>query len=127
MAGKRRHDQHGRLVACQILAEMQQIAERMRGHDLFADGDLGAVDRYALDAEIRPLMRQSGVRQQLHRGGCTADKRHVPDRQPGLAEPLAGGPGHQPNGTEYVVLSLVGVVKHMSSLLCTVCDYPTVL
>ena len=83
MPGQRRHDQHRRLVARRILAEMQQVAERMRGDDLFADRDFLAVDRYRLDAEIRPLMRHAGVGQQLHRRGGAAHARHVADRRPG--------------------------------------------
>ncbi len=115
MPGKRRHDQHGRLVAGRILAEMQQVAERVRGDDLLADRDLLAVDRYRSDAEIRPLMRHAGVGQQLHRRSGAAHARHVADRQPWMAEPVAGGLGHQPDRPENVVLCLVGVVKHIPS------------
>ena len=112
-----RHDQNGRLLARAILAEMQEIAERMRGDDLLADPDLVAADRDCPDAEIRPLMRHAGMRQHLHCGGGAAHQRRVPDQRPGMAEPAPRRFGHQPNWSQDVAVCLVCIVKH-DSLPC---------
>ena len=115
MPGERRHHQHRRLLAGPILAEMDEVAERMRSDGLLLDGDFPALDRDRADAKIRPLMRQVGMGEQVHRRGGAAHARQVADRQPRMAQPVMGGPGHQPDRPEKVLLCLVGVVKHMSS------------
>ena len=115
MAGKRCDNEERRLVAGCVLAEVQEVAEWMRGDDLLADRDLPTVDRDLADAEIRPLVRHASVRQQLHRCRGAANERQTPDHRPGMVEPTPKSLGHQANRAENVVVRLVRVVQHEPS------------
>ena len=115
MPGKRRHDEHGRLVAGPFLAEMQELAERMRGNDLFGDRDLLAVDvtlrmpKSGRSCDIPALDSSSIAAAALRTSGAFSDQR------PWLGQHAAEKLGHQANRGEYVAVCLVGVVKHISS------------
>src|SRR6266404_28544 len=115
MARKRGNDEYRRLIPCAILAEMQQVAEGVRGDDLLGDRDLLAVNRYGPNAEIWSLMRHSGIGQELHRRCGASNERGILDKRPRLGKHTAEKFGHEANRGEYVALCLVSVVKHISS------------
>jgi len=115
MTRERRDDQDRRRFADFFLAEMKQAAKRIGGDDLFGDGHLSALDDCGPNAEIRPVVRQAGVGQQLHRRRSAAHQRRIREQWPWLVEQTAESLGHEPNRTEHVALYLVGLVKHQPS------------
>src|SRR5271166_467186 len=117
MTRERRHDEDRRLVAGSLFAKMQELAERVRRHDLFGDGDFLAFDDYLADPEFRPIVRHPGIGKQLHRRRRATHQRDIPNQRPRLDQHAAEELGHQANRGEYVAVYLVGVVKHMSSYL----------
>jgi hypothetical protein len=94
---------------------MEQIAERVGGNDLLGDRNLFAPDCYRADAELGPLMRHAGVREQLHRSRSTSYKGRIPNERPRLAENTPESFGQQPDWKEHVIVYLVGLIKHEPS------------
>jgi len=117
VAREGRDDQNRRSFTDLFLAEMKQAAKRIGGDDLFGDGHLSALDDYGPNAEIRPVMRQAGVGQQLHRRRSASNERCIGEQWPWLVEETPESLGHQPNWTEDVVVSLVRLVKHEPSYI----------
>ena len=115
VARQRGDDQHCRLVAAFFLAEVQQVAKRMRGHDLLGDADLCIIERDAADPEIGPVVRQAGVGQQLHRRRRASHERKILDQRPWLGQNAAQEFRHKTDWGEHIALCLIGVVKHISS------------
>src|SRR4051794_18052641 len=96
---------------------MQELAEWVRGNGFLGDAHLLAIDPYALDPEIRAVMRHPGIGQQLH-GRCRAShEREIANQRPWLNQYSAEKLGHEANGGEYVAVRLIRVVKHIPSLL----------
>src|SRR5438552_10194848 len=60
-------------------------------------------------------MRHAGIGQQFQCGRSTSNERRVSDERPWLVEKTPKRLGDQSNWTEYVVVYLVGLVKHKPS------------
>jgi len=127
MTRERRNDQESGPRGGRILAEMEQVAKRIGSDDLFGDTNRFTLDRYRPDTEVRAVMGHAGVGQQLHRSRSAANTWSVPDQGPRVVEETPESLGHQPNWTEYVVVYLVGLVKHEPSYLRIALEIESVL
>src|SRR6202030_1662633 len=114
---ERRHHEYRRLVPGFILAKMEELAERMRGNDLFGHANLLAADDHLVDAKFRPIVRHAGIGKQLHRCRRAPHQRSILDQRPWLGQHAAEKLGHQANRGEDVAVYLVSVVEHISSNL----------
>src|SRR5262249_4038561 len=97
-------DENSWLVMAPLLTEMQQIAEGMRGDDLFGDRNFLAVNLDEANAKVRPIVRHPCIGQQLHRRCCPPDKGTVFDNWPWLNEHAAKKFGCKSNRGEYVTV-----------------------
>src|ERR1700720_456582 len=117
MTRERRHHEYRRLVAGFILAKMEELAERMRGNDLFGHANLLSADDHLVDAKFRPIVRHAGIGKQLHRCRRAPHQRSILDQRPWLGQHAAEKLGPQSNRGEYVAVYLVSGVEHIASNL----------
>ena len=113
MPGKRRDDQQLRLFGRLRLAEMHEPAERVDRDGFLGHLGLDAADRYAVDAEIGPLVPDAAIREHVECRGGAAQKRRTPE--PAGVEQAVRGLGEQAKWSQDVAMCVIRVVQHKSS------------
>ena len=112
MAGHRRHQHHPGLLDGDVLAEMQQGAERRVHRGFLGDHGGPVAHRHRGDAVVRPMMGQTGLGEDLSGGAHDAEQRRregsdIPGADPGGTEPR-----RLPQRMQKVVLRLVDLIFH---------------
>ena len=101
-----------------VLAEMQQIAERVRDARPPRTATRAAAISIDVNAEVGPLVPHAGARHHLAGGGGAAHQRMMRDQRPGcwLSMPCAARAIHR-IGAQRVGVRLIGFIKHRIRIL----------
>ena len=98
------------LLEIDVLAEMQQCAERVTNRRFFVNGDFDAFDHHLVDAEGRARMRCAGSGDEFQGRSHRPRSRSI--RHEWLRQPSIGDLSHEANGPKQVTLNLKRLIHH---------------